>query len=156
MNELPEELKEFQTQLSELTPQSDSARNAELLRFFVATEPRIPTGLAKAKLSGFVLGGTLGICVGAIAMFFIMISLNNGITSEPVSVPYIYPQSEFPSTVMNFDTETLRPMQAAMSADFVNQLVPPPSAFWGPFSVAVLAVVFVMMLVKHLRIRLVF
>lgn len=164
--ELPHELQHIETQLARLVPDSDSARDVELLRHFLMSQPVIAPNvtqeLAKAKRQSFLLGGILGLCVGAIAMFVMISGFFAEIRGEQVATPIPRMEDLTNHSVMRFATnmqasiDGFPPVQTAASFDVVRQLMPSPLAFWIPFSLAGLSVVFVMLMMRHLRVRFVF
>ena len=151
-------LGEIETKFARMTPESDSDRNAELLRFFLASQPTTPpeAELAKAKRQGFLLGGVLGLCVGAIAMFLMLAVFLADMHGEPVVTPSVTPVVPAEVVTEKHGMILAANLQTSMSADAIRNLVPPPSAFWVPFSIAAMSVVLVMLMVRHLRVRFVF
>jgi len=152
MNKLPDELRQMEIQLSRLVPDSDSGRDNEVLRALAVSQPTIASNvtpdLSRAKRQSFLLGGILGLCVGAIAVF-LMFTVFMEPAVQPVATPI--PPVDSMKFVANIEA-----LQTATSTDAIRHLVPPPSAFWVPFSVAALLVVFVTLLTRHLRVRFVF
>ena len=145
MNKLPYDLQEIEIKLAQMLPESDSTRDAELLRYFIATQPtaapNLKEELARAKRHSFMLGGILGLCAGAMVMFLTLTVFVAEVPAEPVTVSLV--------------EVSLESLQTAAQADVIRQLVPPPSAFWIPFSLAALLVVSVVLLTRHLRVQLV-
>ena len=170
MNELPyelqHELQHIETRLARLVPESDSTRDVELLRHFLMSPPVIAPNvtqeLAKAKRQSFLLGGILGLCVGAIAMFVMLSGFFAEIHGEQVATAIPHAENLTNHSGMRFATnmppsfDGFPPVQTAASFDAVRQLVPSPLAFWIPFSLAALSVVFVMLMMRHLQVRFVF
>ena len=161
MNELPYELQQIETKLSRLVPRSDPARDAEVLRLWQALQPAVTPNasqeLARAKRQSFWLGGILGLCIGAIVMFLTLAAFMEMPEGKPPkeTVTPIPPASEILERP-GMTLETIPMLHTTASVDTIRHLIPPPSAFWIPFSLAALSVVFVTLLSRHLRVRFVF
>lgn len=159
--ELSPELQRIERQFAALVPDTEKERDLEVLRLLLTTqlnEVKKQTAYTeKTKLRTFLLGGTLGLCLGAVLTFFVVTLC---FPSPAVPSGSVYSRSSVESDVLkiseaNQTTQNMLYVSKPLTPELIQEFVPPPSAFFVPFFFAALIVVATMLVVRHIRLRVV-